>query len=150
MTTAAATFTDSTEPVTKKAKLVNPDRSYLIPTPPLLSSQAGQTGYPNEQQTGLTTSSKSSTNSHAHAPPSVNNSEKKVNGSVQKKEKETVEPAVSQPLILEKGFNSSKRKKKEKDKKKKQKHKDTQSAANTVVTSDPTSTTNIPDHSRYV
>ena len=73
-----------------------------------------------------------------------------MNGAVQKKEKVAVEPVDSQPLILEKGFNSTKKKKKEKDKRKKQKQKDTTSAANTVVTSDPTSTTNIPDHSRYI
>lgn len=75
-------------------------------------------------------------------------SDAKLNGSVAKKEK-AVEPTIARPLILEKGNNLTTTKKKEKRKKKKQKHKE-QTTTNTVVKSDPTSTTDIPDYSRFV
>ena len=78
------------------------------------------------------------------------NLDAKVNGSVSKKEEKEIEPVVSQPLILDKGYNSTTTaKKKEKKKKKKQRHKESTST-NTVVKSNPTSTMNIPDYSRYV
>lgn len=102
------------------------------------------------------------TQSNSHVPAHVNtaspsmahnsSSDAKVNGSVSKKEEKEIEPAVSQPLILNKGYNSmTTAKKKDKKKKKKQRHRES-TLTNTVVKSDPISmsTTNIPDYSRSV
>ena len=72
-----------------------------------------------------------------------------MNGSVSKTEKEVESRVTVQPPpSLEKPYNSSTRKKK----KKKQKHNSKEAGpTNTVVvTSDPTSTTNIPDYTRFV
>ena len=72
-----------------------------------------------------------------------------MNGSVSTNEKEAESNASHQPPLTSevKGHNSMR--KKEKKKKKKQKHKEA-GPTNTVVTSDPTSTTNIPDYARFV
>ena len=92
----------------------------------------------------------SQSNSHSSTPLSVHNLDAKVNGSSAKKQKEA-ESNIPQPLVLEKAYDSTSSKKKEKKKKKKQKHvKETSSTNAAVVTSDPTSTTDIPDYSRSV
>ena len=116
-----------TEPTPKKAKLVHPDRSTLIPTPPAPTLQTGQT----TEQTGLTT-----TQTETHTLP-VYNSDVKVNGSASKNEKE-METPVPQPLMVDKECNNSTTRKKVKKKKKKQKHTETVSATDAAVTSDPT------------
>ena len=110
--------------------------------------QTGKTSYSSERQSGFTTSH---SNSHATATPlSVHNSDTKVNGSSVKKEKEA-ELNIPQPLALDRAYDSTSSKKKEKKKKKKQKHvKETTSTNTAVVTSDPTSTTDIPDYTRFV
>ena len=74
-----------------------------------------------------------------------------MNGSMSaKKEKEEMSEMVPSQLPNEdKSYNSTK-KSKVKKKKKKPKHKET-AASETMVASNPTSTTtNIPDHSRYL